>query len=73
MMAKPGIATPVRSRRISEVRVRPSARAVARGLACSLDSLAFDDRTDPSHPGLRIQLAALDRLDSDQQEHVPDL
>lgn len=46
-------------------------RALARALACSIDSLAFDDaERGPATPGLRLQLEALDRLDPDEQEHL---
>ncbi|GAB4078638.1 hypothetical protein GCM10028781_34070 [Nostocoides australiense] len=46
-------------------------RALARALACSIDSLAFDDdERGPTNTSLRIQLEALDQLNPDEQDHV---
>lgn len=46
-------------------------RALARALACTIDSLAFDDdERGPAEASLRVQLEALDRLNTDEQDHV---
>ena len=46
-------------------------RALARALACTIDSLAFDDdERGPTAASLRVHLEALDRLDPDEQDHV---
>lgn len=43
----------------------------SRALACTIDSLAFDDdERGPAAAGLRVQLEALDRLNPDEQDHV---
>lgn len=46
-------------------------RNIARALAVTIDSLAFDDdERGPTTPNLRIQLEALDNLDPDEQNNV---
>lgn len=46
-------------------------RNLARALAVTIDSLAFDDdERGPVTPSLRVQLEALDKLDPDEQANV---